>query len=192
MTSSSSAGGLTEGLSEGLTEGEKKELIEIHEHIRSLSSLGQLLRDNNTFLTRPRAPNEPGQTNPIVGMLENLAQCLVRERLENASVGMFAKQQIVASVSTPVVDTSFVEKTSFNELRSATNTAGKTSRTGKGSEFLINKESHKIEKDRIERKNLIMKSLTDGEGIDGRRWPSISKLVYQYRSQRYVALQELI
>lgn len=178
---------------EVLTEAESKELIAIDQHIRSLSTLGYILRVNSTFPTLPRENNEAVKTNNVVGMLENLAQCLVRERLENASVGIVAEGQILAgelSISRRDDDVpkgeALVKELSFDQLHSATNTEkGTTSRSGVGS--LAGAEFHKIKNQAQQLMDLITKSLKEGEGLDY-KWPTISKLVYQYRSHRYVTL----
>ena len=184
---------------ESLTEDESKELITIHKHIRSLSTLGYILRVNSTFPTSPRKRNEVVATNNIVEMLDWLAQCLVRERIENASVGIVAKGHILASPLSISQSgdksggEAFVKELNFNGLSSATNSEGTVPKPRETS--LADAERHKLEEPRKQRTALLNESLRKGEGSN-LKWPTVSKLVYQYRSQnksreygsRYVTL----
>jgi len=57
-------------------------------HIRSASTLGQMLSQTEDFHISPGEPMQEGRTNVLVSLLSSLAQCLNRTNVETVAVGL--------------------------------------------------------------------------------------------------------
>ena len=143
---------------------ETEEFDEIDNHIRSLSTLGYIFRLTNIYKV-PQSTINRQANKLLVEILENLAQCLVRQSIETASVGVIALGNIVASNS------------------SNPDSSGRLYNNDEDNASVCNSDLATDMREEVRRQSqslfgLIQQSINKGEGTCSPPWPAISEFVY--------------